>query len=175
MTRQTFFFLCSLAALPLFTQCSSISPEEEHKAVMQRNSEIAAEPAGKFFYGRRYFIPFTRFWGYLRSPRERWSTAQLVVMDESSMKVPDRLRETRSETKEKGKDHGYDSNYEYRIYGHYTGKRAYEPNTDLILPVFRITGYEMLNEKPGWLFTPKEEYREDEVSLYPGLVPAGQR
>ena len=173
MTRQNFLFLLSLAAWPLLTQCSSISPEEERAAIVQRNQTIASEPTGKFFYGRRYFIPFTRFWGYVRSPRERWSTAQLVMMDESSVKTPDRLRETRTVEKKKGVDHGYDANFEYKIFGYYTGKRAYEPNTNLSLPVFHITGYELINENPGWLFTPKEEYREEEISLYPGMIPPG--
>lgn len=175
MTRQIFTFLLSLTALPLLTQCSSITPEEEQAAIQQKNAQIAVEPAGKFFYGRRYFIPYTRFWGYLREPRQRWSTASLVVMDEASVKVPDRLRETRTDHKEKGKDHGYDANFEYRIFGHYTGQRAYEPNTDLVLPVFRITGYEVLNENPGWIFTPKEKYDETEVSLIPSLIPHGLR
>ncbi len=175
MNRKNFLPLLALCLAPLLTQCGSISHEEEVSAIRERNQAIASEPRGKFFYGRRYHIPFVRFWGYLREPGQPWSQAKLVVMDESVKKTPDRLRETRSADKKEGVDHGFDANYDYRLYGYYTGKRAYEPNTDMVLPVFRLTGYEVLNREPGWLFTPKEKYRQDEISLYPALIPSEAR
>lgn len=54
-------------------------------------------------------------------------------------------------------------------------KKAYEPNTNQVLPVFRLTKYELINPNPGWLFTPREKYREDEVSYYPDLIPPSLR
>ena len=36
--------------------------------VSDRKAQIAAEPRGDFYYGRRYFVEKTRFWGYLREP-----------------------------------------------------------------------------------------------------------
>lgn len=174
MTKALSSLLLALLSAPLFTQCGSmgsITDAEEHAAIEARNMEIAHEPTGKFFYGRRYYIPYTRFWGYIREPRKRWSTAQMVMIDESSCKTPDRLPETQNRIKVPGENHGYDANYEYRLYGYYTGKKGYEPNTNQVLPVFRLTKYELINTNPGWLFTPREKYSEDEVSFQPYLIP----
>lgn len=176
MNKSLLSLLLSLLCVSVLTQCSStISEDEEYAAITARNNAIAQEPAGNFFYGRRYFIPFTRFWGYVREPRERWSKAKLVIIDESQCKTPDRLPETRSKNKVAGADHGYDANYEYKLYGHFTGGKAYEPNTDQVLPVFKLTRYELLSKQPSWLFTPREKYSTDEVSYYPDLIPHSLR
>lgn len=127
MTRTFFLLLLPLLSTPLLTQCGSmdgVSDDKEYAAINARNNEIANEPTGKFFYARRYYIPFTRFWGYVREPRQRWSKAQLVVIDESSCKSPDRLPENQHNTKIPGETHGYDANYEYKFYGYYTGKKG---------------------------------------------------
>ena len=58
-----------------------------------RKSEIANEPSGSFFYGRRYFVYKTRFWGYLRKPRQSARNSQLVIFNESQKHSPDRLPE----------------------------------------------------------------------------------
>ena len=147
--------LCSLAWLQV--GCESSSPEME-----ARNALIAAEPMGNYYIGRRYHVPYTRFWGYLRKPRQSWDDARLVVMDESSFKTPDRLKEGHA-----GMSHGYDNNFEYRVYGSYLRDVAYDPNSDLVLPVFQPTGMEVLNRDPGFLFKPNERYSTKYVSLVP--------
>jgi len=129
--------------------------------VAQRNAQIAAEPTGNHFIGRRYYTQNTRFWGYLRKPRQPWSQAQLVVFNEWSKKAPDRLQEGG------GRGYGYDGNYEYKIYGNYTGAKVYEPNSNSFLPEFRLTGYELLNKKPGWIFSPADKYDPVRITLKP--------
>ena len=54
--------------------------------------------------------------------------------------------------------HGYDHNFEYRIYGSFVGSEIYDPNSNFMVPEFRITKYELISENPGFLFYPGEEY-----------------
>lgn len=140
---------------------------DDQLAIARREQIIATEPDGDYYIGRRYFVPATRFWGYLRKPRESWRNAQLVIMDESRKLNPDRYPESGDSPA-----YSFDNNYEYRIYGHYTGKMAYEPNSNLKLPVFQLTGYELINKDPGWLFKPSEEYSTRTVSLRPVIMPS---
>ena len=129
----------------------------------ERALQIANEPTGSFYYGRRYHVDKTRFWGYLRQPQQSSMAAKLVMMCEDKKQVPDRLPEEGP----KDQRHGFDQNYEYRIWGHYTGRKAYDPNSNQILPEFMLTDYELLEREPGWLFTPKDRYHPKRVSLRP--------
>ena len=131
--------------------------------VEQRNAEIAGEPTGDFFYGRRYHIEKTRFWGYLRKPRQSPIKAKLVIFREDRMKSPDRL----SEVGAPGQRYGFDNNYEYRIRGYFTGKEAYDPNSNQSLPEFMLTGYDVVNRNPGWLFRPDDRYDQYKITVYP--------
>ena len=133
------------SSLPMLSQCNSL--EKDIAAINARNMEIAREPRGNYFVGRRYHVPSTRFWGYLRQPGQTWRTAQLVIMDESACRTPDRLPEYAGNPR-----YAFDNNYEYRVYGKFTGKYGYEPNTNLKLPIFKPTKFEQLNTDPGWLF-----------------------
>lgn len=134
-------------------------------SAVERNARIAAEPRGDFFYGRRYFVKSTRFWGYLRRPGAPASTGRLVIMDEKVRRNPDRL----SEVGPPGQRWGYDANYEYKVYGRYTGETVYEPNSNQFLPAFRATRFEVVDRNPGWLFTPRDHYDPYRVTLVPGL------
>lgn len=129
----------------------------------ERDSAIANEPTGDFFYGRRYYIEKTRFWGYLRQPRQSATRAKLVMFDESAKHAPDRLPENGPS----GARFGFDSNYEYKIRGNYTGQEAYDPNSNQFLPVFKLTGYETVNRNPGWLFRPNDHYDPHRITLTP--------
>mgnify|MGYP005998104581 CR=1 FL=1 len=129
--------------------------------VAERKAQIASEPTGSFYYGRRYYVEKTRFWGYLRKPRQSASSSQMVVFNESKKRNPDRLPENGPV----GQRYGYDQNYEYRIYGYYTGQNVYEVNSDQILPEFMLTGYEVVNKNPGWLFNPKDSYNPQSLTL----------
>ncbi len=127
----------------------------------ERQLAIASEPTGNFYYGRRYYVEKTRFWGYLREPRQSTDKAKLVIFKENRIKNPDRL----SEDGPPGERYGFDNNYEYRIYGNYTGENAYDPNSNQVLPVFALSNYELVNRQPGWLFSPKDHYHPQRFTL----------
>jgi len=129
----------------------------------ERNAQIASEPTGDFFYGRRYHVQKTRFWGYVRKPRQPWSRARLVIFREDRKLSPDRLPESGPP----GQRYAFDNNYEYRLRGYFTGEERYEPNSNQFLPEFMLTGYEVLDRNPGWLFSPGDRYDPLRVTLIP--------
>jgi len=131
--------------------------------VAERKAKIASEPTGSFYYGRRYYVQKTRFWGYLRKPRQSASNAKLVIFNESKKRNPDRLPEAGPV----GQRYGFDQNYEYRIRGYYTGETVYEVNSNQFLPEFMLTGYEVVERKPGWLFSPKDHYNPESLTMRP--------
>jgi hypothetical protein len=165
------FKLASLAALCSFLcQCAGTGgggigglPNMGGSTVENRNAVIANEPTGDFFYGRRYYVMKTRFWGYLRKPRQSAANAKLVIFREDRKMNPDRLPENGPS----GQRYGFDNNYEYRIRGNYTGETAYDPNSNRFLPVFRPTAYELVSRNPGWLFSPNDHYDPYTVTLQP--------
>lgn len=124
-----------------------------HPQVKARNEIIATEPLGNYYIGRRWWTDGTRFWGYVRQPRQPWSEARLVIMNESIIKQPDRLPEEGS-----FQVHGFDHNYEYRLWGSFTGVTIYDPNSNFRVPEFRLSKYELINPTPGFLFYPGESY-----------------
>jgi hypothetical protein len=129
----------------------------------ERNAKIASEPTGDFYYGRRYFVEKTRFWGYLRQPRQPWNRAKLVVLNEGRKHAPDRLPENGPP----GERYTFDSNTEYRIRGNYTGQQVYDPNSNQTLPEFMLTGYEVVDRQPGWLFRPDDRYDRFRITMTP--------
>jgi hypothetical protein len=131
--------------------------------VEERDAQIACEPTGDFFYGRRYYVEKTRFWGYLRQPRQPWSRAKLVIFKEDKKTNPDRLPEDGPP----GQRYGFDNNFEYRIRGYFTGRPNYEPNSNQVRQEFMLTGYEVVNRNPGWLFRPDDRYNRFQITVYP--------
>jgi len=173
MCRYLFLLLSAASAL-LLGSCATGggvsggaygSPNMGGPPADVRTAQIASEPTGSFYYGRRYYVQKTRFWGYLRKPRQNPNFAKLVLFNESKKRNPDRLPETGPA----GQRYGYDQNYEYKIYGYYTGEKVYEVNSNQILPEFMLTGYELVNRKPGWLFSPKDHYNPKSFTLRPRL------
>ncbi|WP_411845459.1 hypothetical protein AAFN60_17375 [Roseibacillus persicicus] len=139
------------------------TPNMGGPTVEERKAQIATEPRGDFYYGRRYHVHKTRFWGFLRKPGQPWSSAKLVVFNEKMGKQPDRL----SEMGPPGQRYGFDNNYEYRIKGYFTGEKVYEINSNQFLPEFMLTGYEQLDKDPGWLFSPRDHYDPSRITLTP--------
>lgn len=127
-----------------------------------RRAQIENEERGNFYYGRRYYVKKTRFWGYLREPGKSAKTAKLVIFNESQKKNPDRLPEEGP-----GRNYGFDNNYEYKIWGRYTGKTLYEPNSNQFLPEFLLTDYKVVSSSPGWLFSPSDHYNPIRITLVP--------
>lgn len=154
------------AACGLLTQCGTSSIGTGNlggPTAEERNSRIASEPSGDFFYGRRYFVDKTRFWGYVRKPRQPWSRAKLVMLREDKKRAPDRLPEDGPD----GRRYGYDHNFEYRLRGYYTGQEAYDPNSNQFLAEFMLTGYEVVDRQPGWLFRPDDRYDRSRITMMP--------
>jgi len=163
---SSFFKLWFLAPLcVLLCHCGSMPGRGNlgGPTVEERNARIASEPTGDFYYGRRYFVEKTRFWGYLREPRQPWSRAKLVVMREDRMRTPDRFPENGPA----GKRYAHDSNSEYRIRGYYTGNQVYDPNSNQFLPEFMLTGHDLLDSQPGWLFRPDDRYDRYRITMMP--------
>jgi len=152
--------LLTLLLLTAVLLSSCATPGPSGPLVAQRNAQIAAEYPGDYYIGRRFHIERTHFWGYLRRPRQPWQEAKLVIFGERRMKAPDRLPEIPSGT---GMAYGYDHNREYRIWGRYTGRKLYDPNSNLILPEFELQRYEVLNPSPGWLFDPRERFNGSQL------------
>ncbi len=171
--NETFFCMkfpliqsLALAALvSLLCQCSTIA--DDCAAIAARDRIIQAEEKGDYYVGRRYYVPNTRFWGYIRKPAQPWTSAKLVMMDEANVLNPDRGMEDPHPQAVFGKD----NNYEYVITGRYTGEPSYDPNSNMVLPVFKPSSFSLRSTDPGFLFTPSENYDPSVVNLFPELTP----
>ena len=138
-----------LAAL-FFTGCETV-PEGIQQAKIAMAQHIAAEPPGDYFIGRRYFKPDFKFWGYVRRPGQPWSTAQLVMLNEKQKLGPDRERLS----------FGNDNNYEYKLYGYFSGDKVYEPASNGVYPEFVLKGYEEISTNPPPIFKSQYSGRAD--------------
>jgi hypothetical protein len=122
-------------------------PQGIQQARIEMGQRIAAEPAGDYFIGRRYYKPDYKFWGYVRRPGQPWSTAELVMLNEKQKLAPDRER----------LDFGSDNNYEYKLYGNFSGDKVYEPASNSIYPEFVLKGYQLISMNPPAIF--KSQFR----------------
>ncbi len=147
--------LLALLSLPIALASCQMSNAEMQAQIDARNAAIAAEPPGDYYIGRRFHLDRTHFWGYVRKPRQPWEQSKLVIMNERSTRQPDRLPESPAGT---GNAFGFDHNQEYRLWGSYTGRRIYDPNSDLMLAEFQLTRWQLINPAPGWLFKPGEKF-----------------
>ncbi len=166
MKRSIPLSLLPLSSVLLLTQCDTL--KQDCEAVVERDTKILQEPSGDYYIGRRYYMPDTRFWGFLRRPNQSWKTSKLVIMDEKLTRTPDRGPE------EPRRDaiFGSDNNVEYIVYGDYGSEPTYEPNSNQILPTFVARGFKVRDLTPGFLFTPSEKYSTRAVTLYPALSPS---
>jgi hypothetical protein len=133
--------LCLLLALVVFAGCQS-GPGEITQQRVAMAAQISAEQPGNYFIGRRYFKPEFHFWGYVRRPGQPWNAAQLVVLNENQKLAPDREQ----------LQFGIDNNYEYKLYGHFTGEKVYELVSNRFLPEFVLQGYELISSHPAPIF-----------------------
>lgn len=144
-----------------------LSGEQIRIARLERESHIANEPMGDFWIARRWHTKNTRFWGYLKRPRQPWSQAKLVMLNESQKLAPDRL----PEAADSGNSNGFDHNYEYKFWGSFTGDTIYDPNSNLMLPEFKLSRFEQIDTDPGYVFEPWERYWSN---TFPPLTPNTQ-
>ena len=115
-------------------------PQLQSRVAM--TADIKQEQPGDYFIGRRFYKVDYKFWGYIRRPGQDWSTARLVMMNENTKLAPDR---------ELGKI-GSDNNYEYKLYGDFTGDIVYEPASNGFYPEFRLKAYELKSVSPANIF-----------------------
>ena len=138
--RRFIFLLPVIILLSLCSGCATADPNAQSRIAML--ADIKAEEPGAYFIGRRYYKVDYKFWGYIRKPGQDWSTAQMVMMNEQTKLAPDR---------ELGKI-GSDNNYEYKIYGEFSGQTVYEPASNGFYPEFVLKGYELKSVSPGSIY-----------------------
>ena len=137
-----FFALEILLGLFVFTGCETM-PSGIQQARVSAAQRILSEEPGDYFIGRRYFKGSVyKFWGYVRKPGQAWKTAQLVVLNEKEKLAPD--REVRN--------FGSDNNYEYKLYGYFSGQTVYEPASNGFYPEFVLKRYELISQNPAPIF-----------------------
>lgn len=125
----------------LLTGCET-TPDGIQQAKIAASQGIASEPPGDYFIGRRYYKPDFKFWGYVRRPGQPWQTAVLVMFNEKQTLAPDR----------QALKFGSDNNYEYRLYGGFSGEKVYEPASNTIYPEFILKRYELISTTPPPIF-----------------------
>ena len=131
-------FWVPAALLFLFSGCATppqLAPLMESPAVAQ---QIAAEPVGDFYIGRRIYAPPFAIWGYVRSPRQSWKAAKLVIFNEKYQLMPDRAR----------KQLGSDSGSEYRLYGYFSGDQIYDASSGRFCAEFVLKHAELVSANP---------------------------
>ena len=124
------------------TGCVATAPTGIHQARIDMAQRIAAEPPGDYFIGRRYYKPDFKFWGYIRRPGQPWSTAQLVMLNENQKLAPDREQ----------MNFGSDNNFEYKLYGYFSGQTVYEPASNGFYPEFVLKNYQLISTSPVPIF-----------------------
>jgi len=140
LLRRCAVLLSFVLGLGFFSGCATADPNAISRAAML--AEIAAEPPGDYFIGRRYYKVDYKFWGYVRKPGQAWSTAKMVMLNEHQKLAPDR---------ELGKL-GSDKNYEYKLYGAFSGDTVYEPASNGFYPEFVLKGYELKTVTPANIY-----------------------
>lgn len=143
MTRAVSLFLGAQTILAaLFLAGCETMPQGIQQARVAAAQSIASEAPGDYYIGRRYYKPDFKFWGYVRRPGQPWSTAQLVMLNEKQKLAPDR----------QALNFGSDNNYEYKLYGSFSGEKVYEPASNTIYPEFVLKNYELISTTPPPIF-----------------------
>lgn len=131
-----------LALVVVLTGCETMEMKERKSARLALEEAIRNEPPGDYFIGRRYYKQDYKFWGWVRSPGQPWSTAKLVMMNEQTKLAPDR---------EQGKL-GSDNNTEYKLIGELSTQPVYEPASNNFYPEFTLKGYEIRSISPANIY-----------------------
>lgn len=159
--------LLLLLLTALLASCATSGGGGNSQAEIARRAEIAAEPRGDYWVARRYHLDHTHFWGYVRRPGESWDKARLVVVNERFCKIPDRLPEAPSS----GNAYGYNHNYQYLLWGDFSGRKVFDPNSNMVLPEFVLKDHKLVSANPGYLFKPNERFTGSLPRAEPGAMP----
>lgn len=129
-----------LLTLLIFSGCTTTDPGTlSRQAIL---TDIQGEAPGDYFIGRRYYKVDYKFWGWVRKPGQPWSSAQMVMLNENGKFAPDR---------DLGKI-GSDNNYEYKLFGSFSGQTVYEPASNGFYPEFVLRSYEVKSVSPGNIY-----------------------
>jgi hypothetical protein len=131
-----------IAFAVLVSACESPMPAGIQAARTAVAAKIASEQPGDYYIGRRYFKPDFKFWGYIRRPGQPWSTAKMVMLNESKKLAPDREKV----------QFGSDNGYEYKLTGEFTGQTVYEPASNGFYPEFLVRNFELISTNPPPIF-----------------------
>ena len=134
--------LLALAAFLPLTGCVTAEMKQKKAARTVMEDAIRQEEPGDYFVGRRYYKRDYKFWGFVRKPGQQWNAAKLVMMNEQGKLAPDR---------ELGKL-GSDNNYEYKLYGDFSGQTVYEPASNGFYPEFVLKAYELRTITPATIY-----------------------
>jgi hypothetical protein len=139
--RRFFAFLPIFISTGFFAGCEAVDSQDRvARAAMV--AAISTEPEGDYYIGRRYYKVDYKFWGWVRKPRQPWTMAKLVMLNEHEKLAPDRAL---------GKL-GSDNNYEYKLFGSFSGETVYEPASNGFYPEFLLKNYELISATPASIF-----------------------
>ena len=132
------FFLAGCQTIPSIAVSNGlqVSPEAAERA--------KSEQPGDYFIGRRLVGQHFYFWGYVKKPGESWDRAKLVMLNEKIALAPDRARNAI----------GSDNNFEYRLYGYFSGDHVYESASGRFFPEFVLKKAELIDSNPPAIFPP---------------------
>ena len=149
MKRALRFFLSAqLATAALFfSGCQTGGVTQGiQQARLETAARIQSEAPGDYYVGRRYYKRNYKFWGYVRRPGQPWSSSKLVMLNEKQKLAPDRAQN----------NFGSDNNFEYKLYGDFSGETVYEPASNGFYPEFVLKNYELTSTSPIPIF--KSQY-----------------
>lgn len=143
MTRVLRLLLSlQLLAAALFLGGCVSQPQGIQQSRIDLAARIQSEPQGDYWIGRRYFKPVYKFWGYVRRPGQPWSSSKMVMLNEKQKLAPDRAQNAI----------GSDNNYEYKLYGDFSGDTVYEPASNGMYQEFVLKNYELISASPPPIF-----------------------
>ena len=139
-SRHSLALLLTLVALGGGCATSDFQGIQSARTAMV--ASIPTEAPGNYFIGRRFYKNDYKFWGYVRSPGQPWSSAKLVMLNEQHRLAPDRQQGAV----------GSDNNYEYKLYGEFSGETVYEPSSNGFYPEFVLRASELRSVTPPPIF-----------------------
>ncbi len=125
-----------------FGGCEAVDNNPNRPSRAAATAAIKTEAPGDYFIGRRYYKVDYKFWGFVRKPGQPWSTAKLVMFNENQKLAPDRA----------GGTLGSDNDYEYKLFGYFSGDTVYEPASNGFYPEFVLKGYELISATPANIY-----------------------
>jgi hypothetical protein len=152
--KAELFVLIAVAASLILSGCQTVE-DEYNRSQAALNQTIGSEAPGNYFVGRRFYRKYYFFWGYIRQPRQPWSSARLVMLNEQKMFAPDR----------QANKPGFDNNSEYRLQGYFSGQTVYEPASNSFYPEFVLTGYKLISDHPPQIFRDPKALDSDRLYI----------